>query len=334
MQGIRRVTRRGKKVWTVDFYTLNPDGSKVRVRKDAEVNSRDAAHAEYLRLATAKPVEVAPEVPRVPTFAEFWESTYVPVFMPVLRPTTVLRYELSFRMYVREFFGSMPLDQIDGLAIRRFAVQLKVGPQNPCALVRAVLRAAVESKVLASAPKLPNMWKEVPKVLETYEPAEVETLLTGTSHPLRLCIALAAFTGARVSEVLALEHRDIDRVRNRVIIRRTLSVGQEFAPKNGKERTVPLIPRLASMLPDGAGRVVTGVSRAAVYCALLAAQRRLGLPRRSFHALRHYYCTTLLTGGASVEAVRMLAGHHSITVTQRYLHATDASLDAAVKVFG
>jgi site-specific recombinase XerD len=46
--------------------------------------------------------------------------------------------------------------------------------------------------------------------------------------------------------------------------------------------------------------------------------------------LRHYFCSTLIRRGASVEAVRVLAGHNSLMVTQRYVHATGTDLRAAI----
>jgi site-specific recombinase XerD len=62
--------------------------------------------------------------------------------------------------------------------------------------------------------------------------------------------------------------------------------------------------------------------------------RRNGLKDRSFHSLRHYFVTTLLRGGASAEAVRLLAGHSKLEDTQRYAHAATADLRAAIDKLG
>ena len=53
-------------------------------------------------------------------------------------------------------------------------------------------------------------------------------------------------------------------------------------------------------------------------------------PERSFHALRHYFLTALVRGGANLEAVRELAGHSKLHTTQRYVHATGADLRDAI----
>ena len=59
-------------------------------------------------------------------------------------------------------------------------------------------------------------------------------------------------------------------------------------------------------------------------------EQKLQMREWSFHSLRHYFCTTLIRRGASVEAVRVLAGHSGLAVTQRYVHATGADLKAAI----
>jgi integrase/recombinase XerC len=59
-------------------------------------------------------------------------------------------------------------------------------------------------------------------------------------------------------------------------------------------------------------------------------EAKLGVREWSFHSLRHYFCSTLIRRGASVEAVRLLAGHSKLDVTQRYVHATADDLRAAI----
>jgi site-specific recombinase XerD len=58
--------------------------------------------------------------------------------------------------------------------------------------------------------------------------------------------------------------------------------------------------------------------------------RRFGLRTRSFHSLRHYFCSKLVNCGASIEAVRLLAGHSDLAITQRYVHAQGKDLKAAI----
>ena len=70
--------------------------------------------------------------------------------------------------------------------------------------------------------------------------------------------------------------------------------------------------------------------RQRVLGALKRLEQQLGVREWSFHSLRHYFCSALIRRGASVEAVRLLAGHSKLDVTQRYVHATGDDLRAAI----
>ena len=107
------------------------------------------------------------------------------------------------------------------------------------------------------------------------------------------------------------------------------------------DRVVPMLPELKAVLVDATrskltrARVVVTISgatpgRSHVLAKLKKLQVRHGLKERSFHALRHFFCSTLIRRGASIEAVRMLAGHSGLAVTQRYVHATGSELESAI----
>lgn len=147
-----------------------------------------------------------------------------------------------------------------------------------------------------------------------------------------------------MGEVRALEVRDVDLEAGVVYVRRALSADVSLAPKNGEERIVPLFPDLAARLRDAVknklprARVVvdeTGRTprRQEVLYQFKKALRQLGLEEHSFHSLRHYFVSHLLRCGAGAEAVRVLAGHSKLEMTQRYAHANGADLHAAMKRF-
>jgi hypothetical protein len=46
------------------------------------------------------------------------------------------------------------------------------------------------------------------------------------------------------------------------------------------------------------------------------------------HSLRHYFVSELMRGGASAEAARVLAGHATLEMIQRYAHVVTADLRA------
>lgn len=69
----------------------------------------------------------------------------------------------------------------------------------------------------------------------------------------------------------------------------------------------------------------------------LQIRRKLGLPEAFvIHSLRRTFCTRLGEAGAEAFLIQRMAGHHSVTVSERYVHPTPeamllamARLDAA-----
>jgi site-specific recombinase XerD len=62
--------------------------------------------------------------------------------------------------------------------------------------------------------------------------------------------------------------------------------------------------------------------------------KKSGLRERSYHSLRHYFITELVRRGAGLEAVRVLAGHSTLAMTERCAHATGDDLKAAIRKLG
>lgn len=180
----------------------------------------------------------------------------------------------------------------------------------------------------------------------------------------RLAILFALGTGLRQGEQFNLELRDLhcaaDELEPRVVVR---FGSRGKAPKNGKIRTVPLFGvaleaarewlklrgKVVSPLvfptptgsrrrvgkPLGNGRFIDGVytDRFVTVLALAGITRSV-----RWHDLRHS-CASSLVGGFwgepwSLEEVKEMLGHSSITVTQRYAHLGETAMKRAVKKIG
>src|SRR5580658_84862 len=173
-------------------------------------------------------------------------------------------------------------------------------------------------------------------------PNSTATLLGATSGWLRVAIAVSVYGGLRMGEVRALEVRDVDFKRGHILVRHVLSADEILPPKSGHERVVPLAPDLRVVLEDAVRlkmphlRLVMNERGETPTCQRVLGrfkrlERQLGVREWSFHSLRHYFCSTLIRRGASVEAVRLLAGHSKLDVTQRYVRgATADDLRAAI----
>ncbi len=190
----------------------------------------------------------------------------------------------------------------------------------------------VETGALEALPELPKPPAAGRKLPSAFSTEEVEAML---GKPRDGC-------GSRLRSRPWLGFgMDVDLKTGAINVRRALSENARVAPKSGHERVVPLFPGLAAALADGirdklpAAPVVLNQSgrtpsRQAVWTELHALLIRHQLPARSYQALRHYFLTALVRGGANLEAVRELAGHSKLHTTQRYVHATGADLRDAI----
>jgi integrase len=126
-------------------------------------------------------------------------------------------------------------------------------------------------------------------------------------------------------------------------VARTINVRGENA-KSSQSRPVPLSPRAESTLQAwrkqvrGQGRVFPRATPDALkgqWARLLADAKITGL---RWHDLRHTFGSRTALAGASIEVLKKLMGHSSITTTSRYLHSDmeDArrAIDAMAKTTG
>lgn len=346
--GVRKVRRHGRFRWVIDFLWFDREGRQHRHRRDARVQARESAllEARELRERALKFGTLVAR-PATPTFREFVEGSFTALVMPRFRPATRVRYEALFRQGLLDHFGAMRLDAIGPDAVHSFAAKLAtrdVQMKGPVMLVKTVLRAATDLELLSVMPRVPRVWTDSRKLPDAPSQEDVDRLLAGATGWLRVAIALAAYGSLRSGEVRALEVRDIDIANGRILVRHAMSEDEQRTTKSGHDRVVPIAGILLPILEDALrgklpkARVLTTArgttpSRQAILTRLNRLERRLGLRLWPFHGLRHFFCTTLVRTGASIEAVRVLAGHSALAVTQRYVHATGAELMDAVGRF-
>ncbi|NLI17207.1 MAG: tyrosine-type recombinase/integrase [Actinomycetales bacterium] len=142
--------------------------------------------------------------------------------------------------------------------------------------------------------------------------------------------------GLRISELTALDVRDVDRERRTV---RVLGKGD-------KERVVPFgVPAAAAL--DAWLAVRSGLAVPPGVAALFLSSRGRRVDPRTLrgalhrytaqagvrdvapHGLRHSAATHLLEGGADLRTVQEILGHASLATTQRYTHVSPERLRAA-----
>ena len=122
---VRKVVRGGQLRWVIDFRFLDKDGKEQRYRRDAAVQSANAAHAEANRLRALAVSTGTLEVKRTaPTFSEFVRSTFEPLYLPKYRPATQVRYKALFGQGILTGIGATRLDNFGALTLRTYGAAL------------------------------------------------------------------------------------------------------------------------------------------------------------------------------------------------------------------
>ena len=152
--------------------------------------------------------------------------------------------------------------------------------------------------------------------------------------PLRDAAILELFysCGLRISELLALDVKDVDFIGETVKVR----------GKGAKERIVPVggpaINAIQRYRQDAAvtsgalflSKRRTRITQQAVDLLLRKYLKHSSIPFTiSPHKLRHTFATHLLDAGADLRSVQALLGHASLSTTQIYTHVTKERLKKA-----
>jgi integrase len=197
-----------------------------------------------------------------------------------------------------------------------------------------------------------------PAVLDFYEPEEIEALAKAAAdgghrgpQPANLepdeiawraredaqdaeLFRLAAYTGLRLGELLALRWEDIDFDTRRMVVQRAVSAGVEGPTKSWQARFLPLADPAAEALARLQARGDYTSREDYIFCSRLgrrldpsAVRKRFkrardaaGLRALRFHALRHA-AGSLVARHADARFVQDFLGHSRITTTERYMHA-------------
>jgi site-specific recombinase XerD len=171
-----------------------------------------------------------------------------------------------------------------------------------------------------------------PGVLSRQEVARLIDAPRSLKH--RALLAMTYGSGLRVSEVVRVRIKDVDRGRMR------LFVGDG---KGHKDRYTVLSARALSLLEDlwratrpteyfftraHGDQPLNDCTAQAVYYAALRTSgvRRVG----GIHVLRHCFATHLMETGVDIYTIRRWLGHTSLVTTGRYMHVTAEHL-ATVK---
>lgn len=362
---VRRVRRNGQTRWVIDFSFKDPSGQRRRYRRDAEVQTREAAHAEERRRLAAlaqkgSPFEVidpavratvAPKLEQGPTLGSITAPFLETYGHSRLRVSTLEHYALIIERFILPTLGALPLRAIDAARVREWDAKLvsegvtRASRKKAHIVLRSIVRRyAVERGLLQEPPRFPPMPMTSNKLPSMPTPEQLNAILALIQKPThRLAILLAFHAGLRRGEIRGLLVRDIDLAAGTLRVRRSRYRDVFDIPKGCDEREIPLTPELHAALAGAiAGRAPGcfvalndrgkpwGMNGLWMMVKSYAARLDIAI---TFHQLRHTFVSTALAAGAGVHVVQAMVGHKDISTTQRYTHVIDGDKRAAIRSF-
>ena len=261
-------------------------------------------------------------------------------YLPLLKPSTRVRYEVSFRQMRR--FEKLHLDEISRAALAEYASKRLLAGVTPATIRRdlntlsGVMTCCVAWDWIEQNPlrKFSKRHLREAAPQTTYPAVEhVDRLVALSSPPMvGAIIRFLAATGMRQDEVCSLEWSQVSLARREVLLTRT---------KTSSPRVVPLGETAMAVLVD-VPRHPTSPSvfwhgqdgdRYRRFANLfVVAARKANFPYRC-HDLRHHFASEFLTATGDIGALQRILGHKTIAMTMRYSHLATKHLHRAMAEF-
>jgi integrase len=298
----------------------------------------DKATAERYRLAKAAELATGTRIiARAPTLDDFLERYLV--WYASTHPTA--NKARSALKPWRAQFGRLQIDALKPLMLEEFAAHRlrTLAPETVGKELRTLKASMVRAVKWGETDINPFANVDAPRgvmdaAVEWYEAHHLAALYAANPNRAHLWRFLAN-TGLRRAEALKAKRTDIHAhsvigsVRAEQILR--VESTEAGRTKSGKWREVPLNDAAVQCLTKmGADRLFPNVHMDTLSKMFARDAAKAGVGG-SIHKLRHTFCSHLVAAGVPLRVVQALAGHSSITVTERYSHLAPASKLDAVK---
>lgn len=351
------VTLDGRKIWKGGFET-----------RSAAKSARDQARVSILENRYASPSKVSVE-----DFMKIWIERHG----RNLKAKTLSTYEAHLRLYIIPRLGNMKMQEVRPSDLEKyFSGLLENGGQGgrdlsprtvayDGAILKKSFRYAFEVEgIIASNPaarvSLPKGIRS--KAGECWSIENLRVFLEAMKpHRLYPFFHIAAFTGARRGELLALRWSDFDgeslnfsksRVQAGSV---TVEESSTKGGDNGQRRVILAIPERKLLEAHRANQkaelerlglptpissyIFTQPDGSPLYPSTPTAlfhkvSRKLNLPPSNLHGLRHLHATALLRDGEPLHVVAQRLGHRDAMVTATiYAHVYDEQAESAAATF-
>ena len=279
-----------------------------------------------------------------------WLENYI---RPSVKVRTYERYRLIVEQHIKDKTGSIELNDLSPLVLQSFITELlqsgnkKTGKGLSANSVNAVISVIQSSlktahllgltkEYMADKLKRPKLIERPVECFSLKEQKQIEQAVLNSKKNKLFGILLCLYSGLRIGEFIALQWSDIDFAKGTLTVSKSCHDGKNGLiidePKTAtSRRTIPLPKQLMPLVKmlkkrsdsdfvvSSHGKPVSVRSYQRSFELLL---KKLDIPHRGFHSLRHTFATRAIECGMDVKTLSEILGHKNPTVTlNRYAHS-------------
>lgn len=279
-----------------------------------------------------------------------WLENYI---RPSVKMRTYERYRLIIEQHIKDKVGGIELNDLSPLVLQSFITKLlqcgnkKTGKGLSANTVNAVISVIQSSlktahllgltkEYTADKLKRPKLTEKPVECFSLAEQKQIEHAIRSGKKDKLYGIILCLYSGLRIGELMALQWSDIDFVKGVLTVSKSCHDGKDGLiidePKTAtSRRMIPLPKQLLPMMKALKRRSVSPfvVSASGNPVSVRSYQRsfelllkKLNIPHKGFHSLRHTFATRATECGMDVKTLSEILGHKNPTVTlNRYAHS-------------